>query len=109
MFTATDKKLRDKEYENLKQLYYSTLTNQIEKLGSNAQKLFSYEDFEKQLKQFGTFALFMPTVLIFISLSQSEISSEIANETNEDLEKVYAEKINGLLTDVLNFGYYNKL
>lgn len=125
IFTSTDKQLRDQEYENLKRLYHSTLSDHIEKLGSDAKNLFSYAEFERQLKQFGSFALVISPMIIQISLAKSEdipdlneVSEKLARGEeaddivrgyDEDTQKVYADRINGLVTDIVNFGYYTKL
>lgn len=125
IFTSTDKALRDKEYENLKHLYHSMLSHQIEKLGSDANKLFSYEEFERQLKQFGSFALLIAPMILQVALAHSDdisdldvISEQLAKGEkvdaivkgyDEETQQIYTERINGLVTDIVNFGYYTKL
>lgn len=125
LFTATDKELRDKEYENLLDLYYATLSQNITKMGSDPEKLISRAEFHRQLKRFGNFVLLTAPMIIQIALAKpkdipnlDELWEQFANgdgETpewvnfgEEDQEKLYIERIEEVVADVLKYDYFRK-
>lgn len=125
IFLSTDKKLRNEDYENLKHFYFSTLTNQIKKLGSDAGKLIGFAEFEEQLKRFGNFVLyFAPLVVPFLHVKpedlghMDEISEKLANGEeagdfvkgfDEETQKLLDDRLNGIVGDIVEFGYYRKV
>lgn len=125
IFLSTDKNLRNEEYENLKHLYHSTLSNHIEKLGSSAEELFSYAEFESQLKRFGNFVLLTAPWMIPVLLVKPEDLVDL-NEASEQLargeevngffkgfdnnsQRLLNERMTGIVADIMSFGYYRKL
>lgn len=100
IFSSTNKSLRDKEYGNLLKIYHSSLSNVVERLGSQPDKHFSFQDLEDQMKLCGNYALLLAPGMIDISLRDGT-----------DADKVQAEfdqRINDLVTDVVELGYYRK-
>lgn len=118
IFNSTDKSLRDKEFNNLIAIYYESLSQTIKLLGSDAEKLFTRENLNDELKRFGNFALIVTP--LFILSAQIQLNEPNADDTVEDnterssglSEKhqiEYDRRINGLLEDVVNLEYYRKI
>lgn len=116
---------RDKEYENVLKLYYETLAKTVRLLGSDPNKLFTYQNLKDELKRCGNYLLVMSP--LWISTTQVDPSGmtgmdEMFDETNEnkktpdlvsgfskEREREFARRINGLLEDIVKFGYYRKI
>lgn len=69
IFTCTDRTLRDSEFDNLLCMYYDQLTSNIRKMGSDADELYSYDDFMDGLRICGNFALLTAPMLLLLSNS----------------------------------------
>lgn len=124
IFTATDQKLREKEYSNLMQQYYSTVSRTINKLGSDSRVLFSYNDFMKQLNKFGNYALIFSPFIIQLSLADAkdvvsqddktghyekgECTSLFNDHTEYSMLK-FNKRIVGVISDVIKLEYYTKI
>lgn len=118
IFNSTDKALRDKEYNNLIATYYESLTQTTKLLGSEPEKLFTRENLEEELKRFGNFALIVTPLFILsaqIQLNDSNTDDTVEDNTersgglSEKNRMEYDRRINGLLEDVVNLGYYRKI
>lgn len=124
LFCVSDKKLRDKEYQNLMKHYHQSLSDIVRKLGSDPDKLFPFGEFQESLKKFGKFAFVMAPILTQIMLADpkdvpdlDEMSVAMSNE-GEDVEFVrgfdeatqlhYNERISDLMSDLIEYGYYWK-
>lgn len=123
IFSATDKALRAKEFENLLRVYHTALTKIVKKLGSDPQKLFGYDELLRQVKKFGKYSLVMSPLLIQIMLADAqdisnmdELSQDLSNDDrkpaamikgyDEKTQILYNERIQGLLSDVIKFDLY---
>lgn len=120
--TSTDRDFRQKEYQSLMEHYYRTLSQSIRRLGSNPDKLFSYDDFHNELKKFGNFVLLMGTMMTEMMLidpkdipdiddSAEEVASVDKNLNvfayNEQRDREYDRRINDLFDDFVGMGYYS--
>lgn len=110
--------MRDKEYNNLIGVYYESLSQTIKLLGSDPEKLFTRENLNEELKRFGNFALIVTPLFILsalIQLSESntdgsvEENTDISSGLSEENQIEYDRRINGLLEDVVDLGYYRKI
>lgn len=118
VFSATDKETRDKHYDNLLQLYYDALSKIVRRLGSDPDKLFTFNDLQDQLKICGKFVLIMPPLLLQIMMADAndvcnldELSVRKDNGENIKVSLVtgingkskaeYIRRVKGLLDDVL--------
>lgn len=120
VFTATDKQLRDEHYPSLLQLYYSTIAANIEKLGSDPQLLFSYDDFSQQLQTFGVYALVASPFMIQIALANpndlndlektdaSEEKIEMFRNYNETSLMKFKKRVVDVVSDCIALGYFTK-
>lgn len=126
LLTCIDKAVRDKEYDNLLKLYYESLSKTVKLLGSDPDKLFTFDDLQDELKKYGMFTLTMAPMLIQTSLADSnEMSSfievndkkaienyeqELITGLNETAQLEYARRLNEVFEDVVDkLGYYHKL
>lgn len=121
LFTATDKALRDNEYQNLLKHYHRSLSDTIRALGNDPDQLFSFADLQSELKQFGKFAFVgTPIVLRIILADPKDIrnyddmkdSTEEQNNTtnysvlDENADIIYRQRMNDIICDLVNYGYY---
>jgi len=125
LFSSTDKQFRDEHYDSLMELYYSTLSKTVEKLGSNPEKLFSYDDFQNELKQFGNFAYLVAPIMTQMNLVDSadvvnldeysektakgENTGNFVHELKADVEARFKERIVDVLNDLDRLNYYRKI
>lgn len=118
IFSSTDKALRDQHYGDLLEMYYSTFSATIKRLGSDPKKLCSWTDFQGQMKKFGKFALVICPIIIQLRLATpedvpdlDEVSNGESSEFdlikgfNEERQKIFDETINNMLCDLVDLGY----
>lgn len=118
--TSTDKTLRDKEYKNLLNHYYLTLSSSIKMLGSDTN-LFSRSDFDEHLKKFGSWAVIISVFSLFIQFADPESmadmddlserlknNSELGVKLNEATKNEYTERMQYLVGDFYDWGLYVK-
>lgn len=122
IFSATDSQFRAEEYNNLLRIYHTSLTQIVEKLGGDSQKLFTFDDLQNQMKKFGKFALVMSPMFIMMTLADEkdlanmdDISQELGKKDEQlsmvkgydaETQILYNERIQGLMRDVVKLGLY---
>lgn len=121
IFGATDKEFRDKHYQSLMKHYHKTLSEIVTKLGSDPESLFSYADFQSQLKKFGTFAYLMgPMITQMMLVDPNDIPdldelSETMVKSDGDVEfmkgfegnalLVYNKRVKDIITDLVELDF----
>lgn len=120
IFSSTDKPYRDLNYEKLLQTYYSSLSETIRKLGSDPNKLYTYENFRMQMRKYSEYALLLAPMIYTLRLAQAEDAvnlDDFANSLDRGEEASivkpfhgqtrveFSRLINGLVTDFVEFGY----
>lgn len=124
IFTSTDKSTRKHHFRDLIRAYHDQLTNNIRKLGSQAENLFPYKAFVNELKECGNFAFLIAPIIIQISVVDPDDvtnSDEIGKESTEgdkefDLvqglsarsQSLFNERIIDCIEDLVQFGYYHE-
>lgn len=94
-------------------------------MGSDPRKLFTYEEFQNELKRCGNFALLMTPLIIQICVVDAnnisnldDLCDKMGNgETVNDLIQSFSAneqlefdtRLNDAVTDIINLGYYTKL
>lgn len=86
MFSGTDKALRDKHYHRLIKLYHDTLSDTIQQLGSNANKLFPFDAMMENFKQFGVFTYLAMPITVDIVVASSDESTTFYEFPDADSE-----------------------
>lgn len=124
MFTVTDKEFRQQHYHRSLEIYYRSLSRTIAKLGSDAGKLYTFDDLQSQLRTFGDIAVLFAPLLIQICLATAENVSDfddfaeridrdqcasIINEYDSETLTAYTIRINDLFTDLDSYGYLESL
>lgn len=122
IFTCTDRSFRQAEYHQLLKHYHSILSAQIQRLGSNPEKIFTFDDFHGQLKKFGKFPFIFAPVFVqhYLTAPENianldEMSEKMATENvdlrkgefDNDTQTVYAQRQNELFEDLVGLGYWN--
>lgn len=120
IFSSTDKPFRDQHYENLLKTYYQSLSDTIRKLGSDPNKLYTWENLQMQMVKYSDYALVMALILIPAKVAKAKdvfnldeyaemldrgVEADIFGQFDEGTQKEYSRQINGLLTDLVNYGY----
>ncbi|XP_055614000.1 uncharacterized protein LOC129760375 [Uranotaenia lowii] len=122
LFTASDKAIRDKHYQELIDLYHETLSEFLIRLGSDPEKLFPRSALDAQLQRFGRFGLLMAVMLLPITTTKSEdvpdleemaqklengfdVADEVDSFRSEDTEAVYRQKMGDCCRDIVRLGY----
>lgn len=117
IFSSTDKSFRDQHYHTLIDTYYSTLSDTIRKLGSDPNQLYTFDQFQMQLRKFGDFTLLCAPIIISLRLAKAKVgsnqndgiddepSAHITNEYNQQSQMQYDRMINELVEDLANYGY----
>lgn len=92
----------------------------IRKLGSDPQKLYTFQDFKKQLGEFSEYALLYAPIILSIRMAQAEdvenldvYAEHLENGQDIDLlrtfdektQKIYSKLINDAVTDLVDYGY----
>lgn len=121
IFSSTDTDLRQREYHNIMKHYHETLSTGIRRLGSDPDKLFSYDAFAGELKRFGKYPFLigpMQTQMIVANPKDipdlDEFSEGIVNDNKVDFVLDYDEitqleynrKINNLFKDLIALDYW---
>lgn len=122
LFSTTDNSFRDKHFTELLNEYHSTLSANIEKLGSDAEKLYPISKFQSDMIRFNRFPLIFALVSVMFHfadekhiLDLDEYAERICNGERPKLifdidsahEIVYKKALNDAITDVVH--YFNVL
>lgn len=122
IFTATDKDLRDKEFENMLRHYHTSLSEMVTRLGSDPTKLFTFDDFKQQLKKCCKYPYLMAPVLLQIMMANAEdvpdlddLSERIGQENSDasivkrfdsETQAVYDKRLQDVISDLVELGLY---
>lgn len=96
----------------------------MELLGSNPNEMFTYENLQSELKEYGNFALVMASMLIQISQADSneivnldeisdkmaggECRQELITDLKEQSKIIYAQRLSDVIEDIIRLDYYKK-
>lgn len=116
---ATTKHLRDRYLEQFIVTYYQSLSDTISLCGSDAEKLFTFDQLQQQFKQFGKFGLLTAPTVIKYTISDSivdidsfsenfnptESSSETMATFNEKTQNIFKERFTDAFFDASQYGW----
>lgn len=118
IISTTDKSFRDKHFTNLLNDYHSTLSSSIEKLGSDADKIYTRRKFENDLVKFNRFPLIYACVSRLFRLADEshildldEYAERICSGErpklilpfDHDTQILYKKALNDTITDVIQY------
>lgn len=119
IFTATDKPLRDEEYNNLMDHYHHVVTEAIMKMGSSPD-LFTRHDFDEQLNKLAPWMLFIAVHMLPVILADSkdvpdmdDYSENVGNDKRADIvpefkeaaQLIYSERVRDLVGDTYDLSH----
>ena len=111
LFTSTDKQIRRDHWEALLKIYYTTFADCLTKLGSDPQKLFSFENFQDELRRIAPMAfLYTPLTYVVLFVSEEDLDNKSDEDvfvisTNDSAVKAFNERIVDIANDLVEFGY----
>lgn len=120
IFGATDKKFRDQHYEELLEAYYASLSGIVRRLGSNPDKLFTFNDLKDELRKFGQLAIYCAPMIIQIRVANAKDirdidayseaiengeDADLLNEFDESTQAIFSKLVNDFVTDLFDYGY----
>lgn len=102
IFLSTDKPFRDKEYDNLLRIYYESLSKTVRLLGNNPDELFSFDNLQEELREYGNFVLAVAPIYIQTMLADS---SQVNNFDKVGDELAKGEILDGLAKKNMNIDW----
>lgn len=117
LFSSTDKKVRKEEYENLLRIYYDQLALNIRALGSDPDRLFTFDDLQSELRRCGVYGLMRVQIIVQINLSKSDdipdmnemcdqaTNYDFVQNSDSEFEGKFKERMSGIVADLLEWGY----
>lgn len=121
LFTTSDQNFRQSYYEYSIKYYHDTLSESIRRLGSDTDKLFSFDHLQSQLKKFHKYpfilGLISPPMILpkadaipVINKSATE-TTQNANESvdyepyDEETQAIFHRRVNDLIADLIDLGF----
>ena len=111
LLTSTDKQIRRDHWNALLEVYYDTFARILTKLGSDPQKVFTFEDLQGELKRFGVFAFIATPITLGVLLITPEDAANLSEvevtgaSKDPATTKVFSERLNDIVDDLVAFGY----
>lgn len=103
---SDDKAFREKHYDSIVEAYYQSMSDTIRKLGSDPDKLFTFNDLQNELRKFGRLAMLMSSNVYQARLADAgDLEETLTRDFEDDRQDLLHEVINGLFTDLSNYGY----
>lgn len=125
IFTSTDKMTRETDFENLLRIYYGQLASNIEKLGSDPNALYPYEQLKSDLPLCGDYLMVSVPILMQVSLVVARNANEVDDTfdvcfrsavrenslvgLSANAQLVYTERINDCIEDLEKLGCLESL
>lgn len=108
LFLSTDKPFRDQHMDTFLCEYHDALCTAVQRLGSDPQRLYTWNAFRADLREFGVFAVLMAPFMLQVSTAAADDvrrneEALAAGSTDTNLfycastTDVYAERIRGVL------------
>lgn len=120
IFSGTDKKFRDQHFDTCLNTYYTSLSTTIRTLGSDPDKLYTFDNFQMEMKEFGEFALLTGPMIIQIRVANAKDvrdlddysdrvengeEADLLNDFDEETQQMFSDQVNDLVADLLDYGY----
>lgn len=120
LFTSTDKRLRDAHFDEILHIYHDALSAAVRRMGSDPERLFSYNDFQGELKKFGRYGVLIAPMLVQVVTADptdipdmDALSEKMANTGNHEAqsfisaktENAYNQRISDVIRDAERYGY----
>lgn len=118
LYSSTEQQLRDDHFDDLLYVYYVSLAETIERLGSNATHLITFEQFMEQFHKFAIYGLLMaPLTVQAITLSIDDIPQGEPQNYEDRVKRFmgtsvtdrYKVRMSDVIRDFFNRGYSETL
>lgn len=124
IFSSTDKPFRDQHYEKLLKTYHSSLSQTTRKLGSDPNRLYTYENLQMQMQKYSDYALLLTPMIIALRVAKANDvfnlddyaemlergeDADILGQFDDETQHEFSRQINGLVTDLVDYGYVKKV
>lgn len=103
LYSSTEQNLRHKHYEEVLRAYYDSLAETLHRLGSDADKLFRWEDLLEQMQKFARYGFVLAFMLLHIVSAKPEdipdmdqMARDMAANPNIDLSNSFMTHVNPL-------------
>lgn len=110
---------------NLLRLYYDSLSQMIKSLGSDPDKLFTFDNLLGEIKRYGNYGFIITPLVLPVSLADSsrianldevcnevidsERSKELITGLSDGAQIEYEKRINEVFGDLVDLGYFSEL
>ncbi|XP_062564322.1 uncharacterized protein LOC134227093 [Armigeres subalbatus] len=111
LFCCTDDSFREKHFDDMLQVYHSSLTDLLDKLGSDPLALFPFDALKEQLKNFAKFTIIMATfdvpILCTDPAEMPDLNGDLAEgfAASPEAQLRYASRMRGIIKDAVRYGY----
>lgn len=120
IFTSTDTQFRAREYHNLIRCYYDSLSSTIRQLGSDPERVFSFDDLQNELKRCGKVAALIAPYMLRVILAQpkdirnydqmNDADKEAKENKNhyqldDGADIAFRERFSAIVADLISYGY----
>ncbi|KAK5642399.1 hypothetical protein RI129_008566 [Pyrocoelia pectoralis] len=114
IFINTDKDLRDRYYMQLIESYYQSLSDFLEKLGTDFATALPYEVLLQHLEKFAGFGLFTAIWFNATNLKESDDIPDLYSSDSDDAlvtmtstvpKRGYLQRTRDIVTDMIKYGY----
>ncbi|KAK5642402.1 hypothetical protein RI129_008569 [Pyrocoelia pectoralis] len=114
IFISTVKDLRQRYYMQLIKSYYKSLSDFLEKLGSDPNTALPYEVLLEHLEKFAAYGLFTSILINSTNLKESDDIPDFCSSDSDDAfvmmlsvvpKRDYIHRIRDVVTDMIKYGY----
>lgn len=111
LFCCTDATFRGKHFDEMLQVYHSSLAKLLEQMGSDPKKLFPFSVLKEQLKTFGKFAIIMAAfdvpILCTDPAEMPDLNGDLAEgfASSPEAQKRYTQRMGDIIRDAVRYGY----
>lgn len=103
LLTTSDKKSRAEYYHSMVDYYYQQLAAAIRRLGSDPDKLFTYDDLMAQMKKFGKYGMILTIISIVAFMPQE---NGVLLKDDATAQTMIRERATDMFDDFLQYGFY---
>lgn len=107
LFSSTTKELRDAHLEDILRIYHTALSATVNRLGSDAERLFNYATFRQELIKFGKYGVIIAPMLLQVITAHADDIPDL-DQIAEDRAKGDYKENNTLFQSTKTELNYNK-
>ncbi|XP_065095115.1 uncharacterized protein LOC135717002 [Ochlerotatus camptorhynchus] len=111
LFCCADATFREKHFDEMLEVYHTSLTELLERLGSDPNELFPFSALQEQLKTFANFAIIMAAfdvpILCTDPAEMPNLNGDLAEgfAASPEAQMRYAHRMGGIIRDAVKYGY----